>query len=1696
MSSIVDSTENFLASIDPVDPVAVVKVSEAIDSHMICSNVNNLHEMTAEIQNMPIPLQENVTSQQSSSLNESIISLESDIPDSSVRLTSTPKKRRRVKQSGPRKRNKSSLTLEDYSIKLRVGKPSYSVTVLGNEVPVFVMTKNVTVDSDIDDVSIRYYLWKSVIVCIPQIHKEHSNQGFTYILPTVLDFLDKESFIASGRDRWIREDVLFALLGNRTRFTESEMKKAAALEDLKAVFKKPTPRLPKSQLPPPTIFDVSIIEKDISDELNQDRTMNTETSHLQMNNEHPDIGDMSSIHASHSPKHMSLIKNGVPVECDSARHPCSSSFSQDMHFSDQRSMDKSSSADLNLQLSLESSDSLHLYRGACNDSVDSSSAHNSSFSHDSQFSDERSRDKSSSADLNLQLSVESSNSFDIHLNASDDSVDSPVVLSSTEHPKYDDTPDKTFPISASDASVEYPLAPSTIPIRTGSTPVEVSSNSCDADSLIPKLDTSSSSKLPLNHISASENSVEIQYTQLTPVDLDVSSQSHGDAGIDIVETGIEIPPPPVDCVFSSTSPLNETITSTSSSVTPNESIADIDLSINAEKKFDKILSELADDSRLLNLSSQSSSEQPSKPVNASTDIGNIPGGSFTFWGRKLEFLLKDKLVYLPTDILLEKCKLADHVYSQKNGFRRIEAAILKNVPGIDPEKSFIYDVKGKRTHMSVLTLIRLLPHIKFGDKSMILDLQELLLAIIDSQTYHKTKTRKSFTFSDFLDNNTKDQACKQMSARLLPGKSERTTLNAEDVIKFLLMKETLSRKAIIEKIIVALMQAVNPISAIDMIYIAENYKGQKLLDELHKLMGLVLPSRAEERESRKMIDKYFSATMLPERISTGDHINFSRLVELLALAYPEITHPEQIGDFLNDDLELKVKFNSKLLLRGTGDGFNFGGQPATFTGASVQNDEIEDHQSRTHCYPISLFLGSDTRNNLVQNLTKPYNRLASSMEGDATKSLCELYASSDEKFFINQLDDDGVLSSASKDHYNPYGHTDSSYKDVVAWPSGKRTDLKPIFDREHPNKIFPVDVKRTPFDEMHLATRTIEKSINLELQMCLSEGNKRDVLRANDKSILSGEDLVANFANNVTKKGITRHILYWEDDGKTLRPISLSNTAAMGILAPSTTSAPSQCTQVSEIGIIAVTEDDDSHVLHNVVSRRIVVLQGRFKESVRIELKLPSAMTEYDLVKLLWESLYHLLIVLRTEPDDACRGINGAPYSFEVLQNFQFHAERFYQLFCVRYNGASRMTPYQIKLVDYSHFFMITLPVPLNRYSTQGSENFNHEMSRFCHEHTTTFGGHEKSKRPTREVLRNSFFKLYYKIVVKNPCKTDEQKLAKKKFLNLIQRHLRSTTVNKMIKGWLVRERMNRVSGTKWERAAKSCVDPTPNQAMVEPSPGPLEDRPDHKIFTTDVTFVTAGRVTSMKMADLVHAEKFAGIDAMTLAPNDKKKQATPQVTQDRVESLLRELGARVVDKIPKDDSKCAKRPHVVLCDTAEKGHINPDVKKAHTQNHPVVTFNYVTECVLKQTVVPYDRFQVSLSQLTKLTKYCSNVHRRSGTSEHSRNLKKRREEKKMRKKKDTKKRSKPPKFIRNVAVFYATKKRASLVKGRKKSIQVHRDLLGRFMKEWVKMRRSDPVRRAAARAYQQYRKQYILKYASLPANRKVRWINKMKGVP
>ena len=522
------------------------------------------------------------------------------------------------------------------------------------------------------------------------------------------------------------------------------------------------------------------------------------------------------------------------------------------------------------------------------------------------------------------------------------------------------------------------------------------------------------------------------------------------------------------------------------------------------------------------------------------------------------------------------------------------------------------------------------------------------------------------------------------------GKSKDSfSLNKEDLVTVLTSNLTNTRKKIISETVKSCYRTLHPVSPKQTVYLADNFKGYRLLNELRKIVPGVLPSEQEEISARNDYKESFGACLSPTRTSLGWQVDIGRVLDVLKFKYPFIT--------------------SEMVVRLTGDGRVLGGRHSSFVAVNVLNDELLEHgvphQSPKQCFPVALFYEGDSRDNLEQNLTKPENKINNFHTTSAAKSQYDVYFAADEMFAQACLDSSGKLNPKSATDWNIYATNDIQQKDEVA-DSGLRTVLPPLFTRTHSDSIFPeIDLKKLVFCVLHGGARVVEKLLNVELENILCKSNK-----TSERNSLSTEDLVRNLENNIRARGVKggNFKIELNDKAKQAEAIKLNKDDAFSIIFPT---IPGQ--------------NEHPHVLHNVLSSESQI-PLKFLQSVIDHLKLPQSLSDLEYVSLMWSSFYSMFSILKSEPnmpDDLATasedsvasytnatepearpsGANSTShqwgYTDDQKKQYTFHAERFYQMYKQRYNF-KELTPYMMKFIDYAPYFMDNLPVPLNRFQT------------------------------------------------------------------------------------------------------------------------------------------------------------------------------------------------------------------------------------------------------------------------------------------------------------------------------------------------------------------------------------------------------------
>ena len=257
----------------------------------------------------------------------------------------------------------------------------------------------------------------------------------------------------------------------------------------------------------------------------------------------------------------------------------------------------------------------------------------------------------------------------------------------------------------------------------------------------------------------------------------------------------------------------------------------------------------------------------------------------------------------------------------------------------------------------------------------------------------------------------------------------------------------------------------------------------------------------------------------------------------------------------------------------------------------------------------------------------------------------------------------------------------------------------------------------------------MEKLITLEVENIVSLSHKL----AQNADELSLDDLVGNLEANINRRGNFQ--ILFQKNGQPEK-VSLNKDHALAIISP----AP--------FGM----ESKYPHVLTNVVPHAKMV--NSIPEHLCTYLHLEGDLTEFHCVSMIWESLYCMFKIVQKEPNhklidpDVEGSLRPSDYSWgyseEQIKDYKFHAERLYQLFCLKYTW-NQLTPYTMKFIDYGLFFMKRLQIPFCRFSTEGGEHSNYLHNCFYYQHTTRHGGKGKYD-PTIAVFSSLWKRLAYEI--------------------------------------------------------------------------------------------------------------------------------------------------------------------------------------------------------------------------------------------------------------------------------------------------------------------------------------------------------------
>ena len=274
--------------------------------------------------------------------------------------------------------------------------------------------------------------------------------------------------------------------------------------------------------------------------------------------------------------------------------------------------------------------------------------------------------------------------------------------------------------------------------------------------------------------------------------------------------------------------------------------------------------------------------------------------------QSVGYVIKNGKLFLEIAPLFIECGWQDSV--KKNGFRRFDS-VLVNAGFPDISAIFIISERKVRTHIWVLAFLKLLDNCRAGDMDIKAKLHFEILQVMEHLLVNGNlpKTRKvnnnrgdiPTIVKDFYSNK-KDLFLQDLS-KYIGKDSGNFCLTKDDIQLFLNYSKTKSkRKTIIECIQQCYREAFPVSPEQTLLFISETFTGEKLRNELRKLLPGILPSDSCERVAKRELKESFNACCLPQRSSTGWHIAPERLFQVLSFRYP----------FLKDHVYLRT--NSSL----------------------------------------------------------------------------------------------------------------------------------------------------------------------------------------------------------------------------------------------------------------------------------------------------------------------------------------------------------------------------------------------------------------------------------------------------------------------------------------------------------------------------------------------------------------------------------------------------------------------------------------------------------------------------------------------------------------------------------------------------------------------------------------------------------------
>ncbi|XP_035683110.1 uncharacterized protein LOC118420428 [Branchiostoma floridae] len=705
------------------------------------------------------------------------------------------------------------------------------------------------------------------------------------------------------------------------------------------------------------------------------------------------------------------------------------------------------------------------------------------------------------------------------------------------------------------------------------------------------------------------------------------------------------------------------------------------------------------------------------------------------------------------------------------------------------------------------------------------------------------------------------------------------------------------------------------ITAQELIYLADNFKGYDLFNKLREKIPFLFASRKEVDICKQTYKSEFHTILCPERTATGWKICPKRLLECLSFLYYYLP---------------KTCQNWKLY----GDARTYGRKATVMLGINnIDNEQMQHgikYHSTKHFWPFQIFYGKDNRINLETNVGDGHGR-----PGFLDKAISELQENIDYKYqfyltgdspFLDSILAEKGLGGTTDDGYNIYMYDNKDSKGAVSSHTGLRSGIPKMINRSHQTSLIPsIPIERVVFDIDHAITRIVEKLITLRIMKSVQITSLLKGDEGIQRRNASLAHLKANLNSRAVKSGLFE--IHLETNGSLKYPVSFNKSDAYVIICPP-----------------EYFEEPFVPILQGVSSTQTVenTLPTQLREASQIE----SSMTnEFELETKLYYHMGMMYVYLRHDSNPTKTHEKQAMdendtkvgLSDEEVEEYKTHADIFHGLFCHLYGGPE-LTPYMMKMIDVVPLLVQKLPCrSMMRFSTEGPEHVHYMHMCFYYSHTPRGGG--RGKPDTILMLFQWIWRnLRYLITIYKDSENPEAVKAFSNFSKYIKLHIYWNRFIAHCRGYLQRQ----VNLPNIKNGRHSMVSQNP------PTKKPLENH----------TFLLSGRMPANcgKKQDFIAKITENGGRVMDkIPPRGVSVDITVLTTQKEIDK-----GTDSWKNSSRLSSHASRIPQP-----------NEAIVKGFQRKWNILSYQYALDCIKQTTTLDKNSYILSLDTLEKAPSTC-----------------------------------------------------------------------------------------------------------------------------